>query len=91
MPRESRGGEALVALFLLGVVAFSPLLLDVFDPPAALVGSETATVLVLGVPPLFLYLFVVWAVLIVSFVLVVERGARTDAPERPSQPRSEVE
>jgi hypothetical protein len=71
MPDATRYSEALVALFGFGVVAFSPLMLSVFDPP----GGETAMAATfLGVPLLFLYLFTAWGVLIVLLAFVVERA-----------------
>lgn len=52
--RESRAHDLSLALFLAGIVAFTPPMLMVFDRPA----------LLLGVPVIYLYLFAVWALLI---------------------------
>ena len=56
-------GQRLVALFLLGWLLFNYPLLDLFT-------SETALA---GIPLLYVYLFFVWALLIVLMMLVVER------------------
>lgn len=64
MARPSRPRERLVALFLLGVIAFSPPLLTVFNVPTR----------VAGVPGLYLYLFAAWLVIIVLAAVAVERG-----------------
>lgn len=63
-PRPSRRNRArLVGLFLLGLFLLNPPLLGVFRT------AET----VAGVPPLLLYLFGVWALIVVAIALVVER------------------
>ncbi len=54
--------ERLLVVFLLGVLLFSPPFLLIFD------NSATAV----GLPVLFLYLFVAWAVLIALMALVIE-------------------
>jgi hypothetical protein len=63
MLRPNRTHERLVALFLLGVLLFTPPLLALFN---------TAT-RVLGLPALYLYLFVAWGAVIVLAALAVER------------------
>jgi hypothetical protein len=83
MDSETRRNERLIALFLLGAVAFSPLVLRVFDsdPPSTL----------FGIPVLVLFVFGAWAVLVVLMALAVERRngsndggeAETPRPERP--------
>ena len=55
--------ERLVALFILGVLLFSPPFLLIFD---------NATTVV-GIPVLYLYLFVAWAVLIGLLALAIEK------------------
>ena len=65
--RERRDDERLVALFLLGTVLFSPLVVGIFD-----VGVGRA---IFGIPTLFFYLFVAWAALIGLTWFVIE-----DAP-----------
>lgn len=52
---RERDTARFVALFLLGTVLFSPLLMTVFDPPGAAV---------FGIPLLYVYLFAAWASLI---------------------------
>ena len=63
MQAQSRRRELLVALFLLGVLLLTPPLLIVFNQATRL----------FGVPVLYLYLFVVWAVLVALVALTVER------------------
>ena len=82
MQAQSRGRELLMALFLLGALLLAPPLLIVFNQATRL----------FGVPALYLYLFVVWAVLIALAALAVERqdtaddldAADTEAPGRDS-------
>jgi Ca2+/Na+ antiporter len=69
MQAQSRGRELLIALFLLAVLLLTPPLLIIFNQPTRL----------FGVPLLYLYLFVVWAVLIALVALAVERRDVADA------------
>jgi hypothetical protein len=55
--------ERLVALFILGVLLFSPPFLLIFDNSAT----------VMGIPVLYLYLFVAWAALIGLLALAIEK------------------
>jgi hypothetical protein len=55
--------ERLVALFILGVLLFSPPFLLIFDNSATL----------MGIPVLYLYLFVAWAALIGLLALAIEK------------------
>jgi hypothetical protein len=55
--------EHLIALFVLGVLLFMPPFLIIFDH----------STLVAGIPALFLYLFVAWAVVIALMMLLVEQ------------------
>lgn len=67
-----------VALFLLGVILFSPLLIAVFDVP----GGH-----VFGVPLLYAYLFASWALLIaISAWLAGKITAPAQAKPRSSPP-----
>jgi hypothetical protein len=59
---ESRTGDRLVALFLFGCLALSPPLLAIFGTDA----------FVAGIPLLYLYLFAVWAILILLLALIIE-------------------
>ncbi len=61
--RNSVAGQRLVALFLLGCLLFNYPVLSLFAGPADFA----------GVPLLYLYLFIAWAVLIALIALVVER------------------
>jgi len=79
---ENRSGERLVALFLLGMVLFNPLVVSVFD-----VGSESS---LLGIPTLYLYLFVAWTVLIGLIAAVAESAPKnTIQPPPPVRPAPE--
>jgi hypothetical protein len=64
MMGNSVKGQRLVALFLLGCLLLNYPLLD-------LAAGETVLA---GIPLLYVYLFFVWALLIVLMMLVVERG-----------------
>ncbi len=57
-------GQRLVALCMLGWVLFNYPILAIFNVPAA----------VLGIPVLYAYIFVAWALLIALMALAVERG-----------------
>jgi hypothetical protein len=70
MLRPDRTHERLVALFLLGVLMFTPPLLALFNKATR----------VLGVPALYLYLFAAWAVVIALVALAVDRVTRDDDP-----------
>ncbi|MDA7089150.1 hypothetical protein PH586_22480 [Pseudomonas sp. SA3-5] len=66
MANRTLRAQRLVALFMLGCLLFSYPLLALFDS-----GGE-----VFGIPLLFAYLFVAWALLIVAMILVVECSSR---------------
>ena len=66
--------DRLIALFLFGAVALSPPLLGIFR----------ADTMVFGIPLLFLYLFVAWAVLVGLLALIVEKTSRA-RPETPPE------
>lgn len=59
-----RGTARLTAVAVLGIVAVNYPLLSVFDRP----------VLVVGLPLLWVYLFVVWAVLITAVAVLSRRS-----------------
>jgi len=65
MRDQNRDGERLGAVFLLGLILFNPLLVQIFDG-----GADVA---LFGVPLLYLYLFIGWAVLIGLMAVVTER------------------
>ena len=73
MPNSARRRDRLVGLFVAGVVAFDPPLLNLFH------GT------VFGWPALYVYIFGVWALLIVALALVLERG-REPARKDPGGP-----
>lgn len=64
MNRSSIKGQRLVALFLVGVVLFNYPLLALFNRTAE----------AYGVPVLYAYIFVSWALLIALLALVIERS-----------------
>jgi hypothetical protein len=64
MAHRASNAQRLVALFLLGCLLFSYPFLALFN-----VGGTVA-----GIPVLYAYLFIVWALLIVLMILIVERG-----------------
>lgn len=78
-----RLGERLIAIFCLGAVLFSPLVIGIFD--------RGAGVRIFGVPLLYFYLFAGWALLIVLLAFVIGRsaearhGARSESPRERSQ------
>ncbi len=65
MDQTDLRGHRLVALFMLGCVLFNYPLLAIFNQPAT----------VLGIPVLYAYIFIAWALLIALMALAVERGA----------------
>src|SRR5512144_2990149 len=60
-----RIGERLIAIFCLGLVLFSPLVIDIFD--------RGPQVRVFGTPLLYFYLFSAWAAMIGLLAWVLER------------------
>lgn len=75
MTRSGLMGERLIALFLLGVVLFTPPFLGIFN-----VASTTA-----GIPTLYLYLFSAWLALIVLVALAAERSGHHDDALEPGE------
>lgn len=78
MKDDNRSGERLVALFLFGMVLFNPLVVGLFD-----VGAESR---LFGIPILFLYLFIGWAVLI-GLIAAVAESAPKDSNQSPPPTR----
>ncbi len=68
MPKSNLNTEKLGALFLLGVLMFSPPLMGIFD--------AGAHVTVLGVPLLYFYLFCAWAVCIGLAAWIISESRR---------------
>jgi hypothetical protein len=65
MPRSTPDNRRLVALFLLGAILFNYPLLAVFN----IAGQA------FGIPVVYAYIFVSWAMLIALFALVVESAS----------------
>jgi hypothetical protein len=74
MTRPGIMTERLFALFLLGIIAFTPPFLGIFNTPR----------LILGIPILYLYLFGTWGLLIGLVALTVHRTAGDDDNETTS-------
>ena len=70
MSRPGLTHERLVALFLLGVLLFTPPFLGIFNTPDR----------ILGVPSLYLYLFAAWTLLIVLVTLAIESSDADEGP-----------
>ena len=66
MPKSSLRTEKLAALFLLGVLMFSPPLIAIFD----------AGVTISGIPLLYIYLFCAWAFCIGLAAWIIARSRR---------------
>lgn len=88
MPKNRRTEERQGALFLLGIILLVPPILLIFNRPER----------VLGIPALYLYLFLVWAVLIGLAAALSRRLRDDDGPAREtsatagrSQPRADRE
>jgi hypothetical protein len=64
MLKSSRKGQRLVGIFLLGCLLFNYPMLALFNVRAT----------ILGVPLLYAYLFVAWALLIALVAWIVERS-----------------
>lgn len=73
MTRPGLTNERLTALFILAVLLFTPPFLGIFNSPAR----------IWGVPVLYLYLFVAWALIIALIALAVE-AATTSADTEPA-------
>ncbi len=65
--QKGLSGQRLVTLFLAGMVLFNFPLLSLFDRAAPTLG---------GVPLLYVYVFLVWAILVGGMALMIERGGR---------------
>ena len=63
-PKRGILGQRLICIFLLGEVLFNFPILDLFNVGATL----------LGIPVLFAYIFLAWAVLIALMYLAIERS-----------------
>jgi hypothetical protein len=76
MHRQTRIRDSFIALFFLGVLLVTPPVLLVFNHPER----------ILGVPALYLYLFISWAALIALTALLAGRLDAGDnaAPDNPA-------
>jgi hypothetical protein len=91
---QSRYGQILVALFLLGVVMFHPLVLDVFDLMVPVSGQEPEVkrpAMLFGAPLLYVYVFFAWGLLIALLAFVVERASRHPGQRAETPPEGEIE
>lgn len=77
MAPPSGARERYVAVFMLGLALFFPPLLVVFDIPG----------LTLGIPSLFLYLYLAWAsvILLIAVIAQVTSHAEKEIPESVEQ------
>jgi hypothetical protein len=75
MSRPGLTGERLAAMFILAAVLFNPPVLSIFNRAEQL----------FGVPLLYLYLFLAWALLITLTALLVERAEEGSEPVKPQQ------
>jgi hypothetical protein len=75
MSRPGLTHERLVALFLLGLLLFTPPFLGIFNQPDR----------ILGFPTLYLYLFATWTLLIVLVALVIESSDPDEGPARTAE------
>jgi hypothetical protein len=71
MIRRGLTSERLIGLFLFGMLLFMPPLIGVFD----------RSYLVGGIPLLYLYLFLAWAMVIAALMLIVERPLSKGDPD----------
>jgi membrane protein implicated in regulation of membrane protease activity len=64
-------GDRLIALFLLGVLLFTPPMMAIFNVDR----------LVLGIPLLFLYLFGGWLIVVLLIALILRRAPDANDPD----------
>ncbi len=76
MSVTKRQGERLVVLLLIGIIAINYPLLALFSK----------TVLWFGIPALYLYLFVFWALFIGLAAVVIERRDSSEQEKQRSEP-----
>jgi hypothetical protein len=91
---EGRYGQILVALFLLGLVMFHPLVLDVFDLMVPASGQEPEikrSAMLFGMPLLYVYVFFAWGLLIALLAFVVERASRLPGQRAGTAAEGEIE
>ena len=71
MTRDKGNGQRLIGLFLLGVLLFNFPLLYLFNQP----------LLILGIPILYLYLFIAWTLIIVLMLVINRTKAEKTLPD----------
>ena len=71
MTRDKGNGQRLIGLFLVGVLLFNFPLLYLFNQP----------LLILGIPILYLYLFIAWALIIVLMLVISRIKAEKTLPD----------
>lgn len=79
MPEKKRQNERLIAMLVFGVIALNYPLLSLFSKNR----------LVLGIPLLYLYIFSVWAVLILCIAFILEKPSfpsLTASPPKSDKP-----
>jgi hypothetical protein len=62
--------ERLIAVFLFGVLLFTPPFIGIFNNPQ----------LIFGIPNLYLYLFTAWMLLILLMAVVIESSDANETP-----------
>lgn len=76
LARRGLASERAVALFLLAVLAFCPLILSIFNVPAFL----------FGIPLLYVYLFLAWGVVIALLAMTAVGGEDRQVQEGTGRP-----
>ncbi len=74
MTRPGITGERMLSLFFLGLLLFNPPLLNAFD--------AGADVTVVGIPLLYIYIFVAWGVLIVLLAVTIDKSVRITSADK---------
>lgn len=70
MSRPGLIHERLIAVFLFGVLLFTPPFIGIFNNPQ----------LIFGIPNLYLYLFTAWMLLILLMAVVIESSDANETP-----------
>ena len=70
MSRPGLTYERLIALFLFGVLLFTPPFLSIFNNPER----------IFGIPNLYFYLFMAWTLLILLMAVVIESSDANETP-----------
>ena len=78
MSRPGLTHERLIAVFLFGVLLFTPPFIGIFNNPQ----------LIFGIPNLYLYLFTAWMLLILLMAVVIESSDANEIPV--SAPDSQI-